>query len=71
MQREISVKIPKMLMEALDSGNDGDPITVADAVTAVKEKLEREKPNYYWFNDYLNHKTQDDSVILDLNKKAF
>jgi len=71
IQRELSVKIPKMLIEALDSENGGDPVTVADAVTAVKEKLEREKPNYYWFNDYLNHKTHDDSVILDLNKKAF
>ncbi|MDD2230821.1 MAG: hypothetical protein PHY48_15650, partial [Candidatus Cloacimonetes bacterium] len=72
VQRELSVIIPKMLMEEMDTASTEEgPRSVKEAVDEVKERLERDKPKYYWFHQRLNLKTRDDSVIMDLNKKQY
>ena len=70
VKRTLSMKIPKMLMEELNTAEDGSLRTVEEAVDEIKEKLQKNMPEYYWYGQRLNHRVKDDSLILDLNRKC-
>ena len=73
--RQFSVGIPRMLMQELDSTGTRpeDRRTVRQAVDAVWSKLQDENPRraYWYYGERLNLVNEDDSVILDLNRKPF
>lgn len=69
--RQLSVTIPRMLMQELDSTGTDQTRTVYDAVDAVRQKLDRAKPAYHWYQERLNNDRCTSDVVLDLNRKPF
>jgi len=75
IKRQLSVGIPEMLMQELDSTGTRpeDRRTVGAAVEAVRERLRTETPlrrAYWWYEVRLRYIGEDTSVF-DLNKKPF
>jgi hypothetical protein len=67
--RQLSVKIPEMLVLELDSPSTGQTRTVEEAVQAVRTKLQVfPRPAYWWYYERLND-VKTDNTIFDLNKK--
>ena len=74
VKRQLSVGIPKMLMQELDSTGTlpEDRRTVGQAVGAVWNKLQIENPrrSYWYYGERLNA-YRTDGIIIDLNEKPF
>lgn len=71
VNRQLSVTIPRMLMQELDSTGTGQTRTAHDAVAAVRQKLDRDKPAYHWYAPRLSNDRCTSAIVLDLNKKPF
>jgi hypothetical protein len=71
--RALSVKIPAMLMEELDTrgSRPEDRRTVVDAVKAVQKRLIDKKPDFWYYWERFTLVDKDGSVILDLNKRKY
>jgi hypothetical protein len=69
--RQLSVTIPTMLMQELDSTGTGETRTVEVAVEAVWNKLRiPPKRDFWWYGERLNG-VRTDGTVFDLNKKPF
>ena len=68
IKRQLSVKIPEMLIQALDTTSGGTTRTVDEAVGEVSDKLDRDRPDFWWYNERLRATTFD-MTTFDLNKK--
>jgi hypothetical protein len=72
--RALSVEVPNLLMQELDSTASGSrgKRTVAAAVAEVRSQILIQGKPCYWFRVRLRcADPRDDSVCLDLNKKPF
>ncbi|MEI7902755.1 MAG: hypothetical protein WCK89_21110, partial [bacterium] len=69
VQRQLSIKIPNMLMQTLDTTENGAR-TTAGAVNEVKRLLDLNKPDYWWYYERLRAGWSDNTTF-DLNKKLY
>jgi hypothetical protein len=68
--REVSSDVAVWLTEKLDTKANGELQTVEKAITATKLKMQDQIGNHRMYVDKLRLVSRDDSVILDINKRA-
>jgi hypothetical protein len=68
IKRQLSVQIPEMLVQALDTTAAGETRTVNEAVQEVSDTLDRTRLDFWWYNERLRVTTYD-MTTFDLNKK--
>jgi hypothetical protein len=68
IKRQLSVKIPAMLIQALDTTANGTTRANKDAVDEVRSKLRTDRPDFWWYETRLRAIEFDDTKF-DLNKK--
>ncbi len=67
--RDVSSDVAAWFTEFLDTKVDGELQTVGKAINVTKEELRKKGGNHYQYRNRLRLVTQDDSIILDLNKR--
>jgi hypothetical protein len=69
IKRQLSVQIPGMLVQALDTTVNGTTRTTRAAVDEVRRKLSAERPDFWWYEIRLRAIEFDDTKF-DLNRKT-
>ena len=69
--RQLSVQIPDMLMQALDTTQNGITRTIDKAVEAIQDQMDNESPkrDYYYYGIRLRA-VRYDTTTFDLNRKG-